>query len=164
MNQSDTNTTDQTDQSNQTADTSDNMGTAAIANAGQNQDNQSVMKETVPASSSNTAAMGSSSASATAATATRQGEQPAALFSSDESQGFRDKWNTIQAGFVDDPRKSVEAADDLVAEVMQRLAQLFADERKNLESQWEQGDNVSTEDLRVALQRYRSFFDRLLSA
>jgi hypothetical protein len=57
----------------------------------------------------------------------------------------------------------VEQADELVAQVMKRLAEIFADERTNLESQWSRGDNVSTEDLRVALQRYRSFFDRLLS-
>jgi hypothetical protein len=63
---------------------------------------------------------------------------------------------------VDEPRRTVEAADKLVASVMQRLAEGFANERSSLEKQWDRGDNVSTEDLRVALQRYRSFFDRLL--
>lgn len=85
------------------------------------------------------------------------------LFSSDETQTFRARWNDIQTGFVDEPRKAVEQADGLVAETMKRLAEIFADERSNLEQQWDRGDNISTEDLRVALQRYRSFFDRLLA-
>jgi len=65
-------------------------------------------------------------------------------------------------GFVDEPRRTVEEADKLVAAVMQRLAEGFANERSGLEKQWDSGENVSTEDLRLALQRYRSFFDRLL--
>ena len=69
---------------------------------------------------------------------------------------------SLQTGFVDEPRRTVEDADKLVAAVMQRLAEGFANERSGLEKQWDRGDNVSTEDLRVALQRYRSFFDRLL--
>jgi hypothetical protein len=70
----------------------------------------------------------------------------------------------VQASFVDEPRKAVQEADNLVASVMKRLAEGFAKERSALEQQWDSGDNVSTEDLRVALQRYRSFFDRLLNA
>ena len=83
----------------------------------------------------------------------------------DERQGadFRSRWFDIQAGFVDEPRKSVEKADELVAAAIKRLAEIFADERKKLEAEWGSGDDVSTEDLRVALRRYRSFFDRLLS-
>jgi hypothetical protein len=69
-----------------------------------------------------------------------------------------------QTSFVDEPRRTVEEGDTLVAELMQRLANSFAEERQSLETQWDRGDDVSTEDLRVALQRYRSFFDRLLSA
>jgi len=69
----------------------------------------------------------------------------------------------VQTGFVDEPRRAVEEADKLVATVMKRLAESFATERSNLEKQWDRGDNVSTEDLRVALQRYRTFFDRLLN-
>jgi len=65
---------------------------------------------------------------------------------------------------VDEPRRAVQQADSLVAEVMKRLAESFAKERGALESQWDRGDNVTTEDLRLALQRYRSFFDRLLKA
>ena len=95
--------------------------------------------------------------------AERAAPQPVQLLVTDEAQNLRSRWDAIQTGFVDEPRRAVEQADSLVAEVMQRLAQLFADERSKLEGQWSRGDNVSTEDLRVALQRYRSFFDRLLS-
>jgi hypothetical protein len=86
------------------------------------------------------------------------------LFAGEETERFRGRWTEIQAAFVDEPRRAVEDADALVAELMQRLAETFARERSNLESQWDRGDDVSTEDLRLALQRYRSFFDRLLSA
>jgi len=89
--------------------------------------------------------------------------QPAPLLVSDETHTFRSRWDSIQTSFVDEPRHSVEQADGLVAEVMKRLAETFAEERSKLEGQWSRGDNVSTEDLRLALQRYRSFFDRLLS-
>lgn len=85
------------------------------------------------------------------------------LFPSQETQQLRDRWHSIQTGFVDEPRKAVEDADSLVAATMKRLAEIFAGERDRLESQWDRGDDVSTEDLRVALRRYRSFFDRLLS-
>jgi hypothetical protein len=84
------------------------------------------------------------------------------LFSESEMGEFRSRWSSVQTGFVDEPRRTVEDADKLVASVMQRLAEGFANERSGLEKQWDQGDHVSTEDLRVALQRYRSFFDRLL--
>jgi hypothetical protein len=85
------------------------------------------------------------------------------LFPGEELQGLRTRWKEIQTGFVDEPRKAVEQADGLVASAMKRLAEVFAEERAGLEKQWDRGDSVSTEDLRVALQRYRSFFDRLLS-
>jgi hypothetical protein len=85
-----------------------------------------------------------------------------ALFPENESKGFHKRWTDIQTGFVDEPRRAVERADELVAEVIKRLAASFAQERSKLEGQWGRGDNVSTEDLRVALQRYRAFFDRLL--
>jgi hypothetical protein len=86
-----------------------------------------------------------------------------ALFPATESDDLRRRWNDIQAGFVDEPRSSVEKADQLVASVIQKLAQVFADERSKLESNWSKGGEASTEDLRQALRRYRSFFDRLLS-
>ena len=85
------------------------------------------------------------------------------LFPENELGDFRHRWQDIQAGFVDDPRVSVRSADELVASLMTRLAQIFADERGKLEHEWDKGESVSTEDLRLALQRYRSFFDRLLS-
>jgi len=85
------------------------------------------------------------------------------LFKDDESGQFRTRWTEVQSAFVDSPRSAVERADSLVAEAMKRLAEMFSDERKKLEGQWDRGDNVTTEDLRVALQRYRAFFDRLLN-
>jgi hypothetical protein len=88
----------------------------------------------------------------------------AALLDDEDAGGFRSRWNEIQVRFVDEPRGSVEKADGLVAEMTGRLTQMFSEERTRLEGQWERGDDVSTEDLRVALQRYRSFFERLLSA
>src|SRR5208282_57100 len=80
------------------------------------------------------------------------------LFSSDEAKNLYARWDAIQVGFVDEPRQAVEQADNLVAGTMKRLAEIFAQERSNLEGQWDQGENVSTEDLRLALRRYRSFF------
>lgn len=86
------------------------------------------------------------------------------LLPDEQSERFTERWQEIQAAFVDEPRESVANADALVADLMQRLAASFSDERERLEGQWDRGDDVSTEDLRVALTRYRSFFDRLLSA
>jgi len=85
------------------------------------------------------------------------------LLSTQETGELRGKWDTIQAGFVDEPRKAVEDADGLVAAAMKRLAETFAAERASLEGQWDRGDDVSTEDLRLALRRYRAFFERLLA-
>ncbi len=86
------------------------------------------------------------------------------LLPADAGEDFRDRWQEIQVGFVDEPQQAVREADGLVAELMQTLAGTFADERARLESEWERGAEVSTEDLRQALQHYRSFFQRLLSA
>jgi hypothetical protein len=85
------------------------------------------------------------------------------LFRNEEAGQFRTRWTDIQGAFVDSPRSAVERADSLVAETMKRLAEVFSEERAKLEGQWDRGDNVTTEDLRVALQRYRAFFDRLLN-
>jgi hypothetical protein len=90
-------------------------------------------------------------------------EERQPLLPQDQAERYRSEWQRIQAGFVDEPRKSVEEADRLVADLMQRLAAVFSDEREQLEKQWDSGDDVSTENLRVGLTRYRSFFDRLLS-
>jgi hypothetical protein len=85
------------------------------------------------------------------------------LFPKDQADHLRTEWTGIQAAFVDAPRDAVQRADALVANTMKRIAEVFAAERQNLEQQWDRGDNVTTEDLRIALQRYRTFFDRLLS-
>lgn len=89
--------------------------------------------------------------------------QASPLFSQQESKDLFAKWDALQVGFVDEPRRAVEQADNLVAAAMKRLAEVFAQERSRLESQWDRGDNVSTEDLRIAMRRYRSFFRRLLA-
>jgi hypothetical protein len=86
------------------------------------------------------------------------------LLPADRTAGYRGRWDDIQSRFVDDPRSSVEQADTLVLEVVQDLQTTFGSERSSLEAQWQRGEDVQTEDLRVALRRYRSFFDRLLSA
>lgn len=85
------------------------------------------------------------------------------LFPNNELENLRNRWKEVQTAFVDEPRRAVEQADGLVASAMKRLAEVFAEERSKLEKQWDRGDTVSTEDLRVALQRYRTFFHRLLS-
>jgi len=98
----------------------------------------------------------------TAGTAATSGVDDAAPLLPDD-EGFQSRWEEIQVRFVDEPRGAVEDADALVATVMQRLAEGFAQERERLEAQWGRGEDISTEDLRIALQRYRSFFQRLLS-
>ena len=90
-------------------------------------------------------------------------EQPVSLFHDEEGRGFRTRWDAIQTGFVDQPKAAVEQADALVVEMLKRLTDGFGNERSKLESQWTRGQEVSTEDLRIALKRYRSFFERLLS-
>jgi hypothetical protein len=87
----------------------------------------------------------------------------APLFGDQTERELRTHWQEIQTGFVDEPRQAVEQADQLVAKLMQQLAQSFSDQRNNLERQWDQAEKISTEDLRIALRRYRSFFERLLS-
>lgn len=121
-----------------------NIGTADIAAASRRRAESEAHQRTVPSNN-------------------EDGSQPTPLLADDELTKFRACWGSIQTGFVDDPRRSVEDADTLVAGLMKRLAETFADERARLENQWSQNGNVSTEDLRVALRRYRSFFDRLLS-
>ena len=103
-------------------------------------------------------------AAATAERTVAAAERSVAMFPGSETSGFRTRWDAIQTGFVDEPRQTVEQADELVAHVMKRLAEGFAAERERLEGQWGRGEDVSTEDLRIALQRYRGFFQRLLSA
>lgn len=91
------------------------------------------------------------------------GSDAGPLFPEDELHNHRARWDQVQASFVDEPRRAVEQADALVANVVTRIAEQFSNERAKLEEQWSKGDNVNTEDLRQALRRYRAFFDRLLS-
>lgn len=122
------------------------------------------------AATTKTAPMGSRTSSEQPATASseqatdaRQSEQQAGGSMQDQKwQYFAGHWDVIQAGFVDDPRGTVERADRLVAEVVQYLAKMFSDERARLESQWSGGDKIGTEDLRLAMQRYREFFQTLI--
>lgn len=85
------------------------------------------------------------------------------LFEEDASRKFRSRWMAIQGKFVDDPRDSVKQADDLVADIIKNVTMSFADRRISLEKQWNNGENISTEDMRQALKRYRAFFERLLT-
>jgi len=85
------------------------------------------------------------------------------LFEGGEAEKFRTRWLAIQSKFVDDPSDSVKQADDLVADVIQNVTKSFANRRDALEKQWNGGEKASTEDLRLALKQYRSFFDRLLT-
>jgi hypothetical protein len=133
------------------------LSTADISSAMNQQQNDA------PSNESGTTAVETRAADNGTSTAQPQGATSTPLFQSDETGTFRSRWQDIQTTFVDDPRNAVEQADNLVADIMKRLADLFANERSQLERQWEQGEDVSTEDLRVALQSYRSFFDRLLS-
>ena len=86
-----------------------------------------------------------------------------ALFADADLEGFRGQWDSVQAAFVDDPRQCVQQADGLVSDVVAQLSSGFAEARSRLEQQWSRGEEASTEDLRVALKRYREFFDRLLA-
>jgi len=90
-------------------------------------------------------------------------ERGVAMFPGEEAAGYRTRWDAIQTGFVDEPRKAVEEGDALVAQMIKRLTEIFAEERSSLEKQWDRGEQVSTEDLRQSLQKYRSFFQRLLA-
>lgn len=90
-------------------------------------------------------------------------EQLEALFPADAAARYRQRWTEVQSSFVDDPRRAVANGDELVAEVMQSLAESFAQERDRLEEELSHTGEASTEALRVGLRRYRSFFERLLS-
>lgn len=86
-----------------------------------------------------------------------------ALFAPTSAEEYRNRWNDIQVGFVDGPGRAVVDADALVAEVIERVAETLAHERGRIEHEWRRTDPPSTEDLRVALQRYHAFIERLLS-
>ncbi|WP_244197162.1 hypothetical protein [Amycolatopsis coloradensis] len=93
----------------------------------------------------------------------RDEDEAQTLFDNVDVDRFRDSWQGIQTAFVDDPQRAVKEADELVAVVIQNLATTFADHKKELESAWSHGE-PATEDLRIALRRYRSFFNQLLKA
>jgi hypothetical protein len=86
------------------------------------------------------------------------------LFEDKDLSGYRGRWDEIQTGFVDEPKQAVEQADELVADLVRQITSSFSESRSKLESQWSEGEEASTEDLRVALTQYRTFFNRLLKA
>jgi hypothetical protein len=86
-----------------------------------------------------------------------------ALFEPAVLNEFNVRWSEVQTGFVDEPRRAVQQADALVSDIIKRIADSFSGERAQLEQQWDRGGDVSTEELRQALQRYRSLFSRLLT-
>ena len=85
-----------------------------------------------------------------------------ALLDREESEHLHTRWSEIQGKFVDEPRSAVQQADALVNEVIEKITQMFVNEHSSLESQWNEGNDVTTEDLRQALQHYRAFFNRLV--
>jgi hypothetical protein len=85
------------------------------------------------------------------------------LLGDNDLSGLRSRWDDVQAAFVDNPKECVQKADTLVAEIVEQLTTGFSETRSRLEGQWARGESASTEDLRVALKRYRDFFQRLLS-
>ena len=133
------------------------LSTADLANADQRPVERDVTREVKEAHAN-------AVADATAKKTPRpEQERSTPLFAGNEADDLRRRWTDIQAAFVDEPRNAVQNADALVASAMKRLAEIFAQERSKLEQQWAKGADVDTEDLRIALRRYRSFFDRLLS-
>ena len=135
------------------------LSTADLASAGESRDTEEqqrpIEQQTADQPASNQAPQRSD-----------QGEREAErtpVMADDAAEDYRARWQETQADFVDDPRSAVATADALVAEVMKRVAEEFANERNGLERQWNEGGEASTEDLRLAFQRYRSFFSRLLS-
>ena len=98
-----------------------------------------------------------------AASAPAESQPERSLFADDELAGLRARWDNVQAGFVDDPQQCVQKADGLVSDAVEQLTSGFAEARSRLEEQWARGEQASTEDLRLALKRYRAFFERLLA-
>jgi hypothetical protein len=120
-------------------------------------------RQTPKQTSASTFASESAASQSSVAGAQANGRNESPLFAENELRDFRARWDQVQTSFVDEPRHAVEQADTLVATVVKRIAEQFAEERSKLEKQWDRGDNVSTEELRQGFRRYRAFFDRLLS-
>jgi hypothetical protein len=121
--------------------------------------------EPVPAgdeSTSRTQTQAPDTRSETSAASTESSSEES-LFASDDLSGLRSHWDEVQAAFVDDPQQCVQRADALVAQVVEQLTTGFSEARARLEAQWARGEEASTEDLRLALKRYREFFQRLLA-
>lgn len=124
-----------------------------------------------PADPAEVEAGGTTQAAVTAAQAeerpVEEGEEPSpasiTLLEPEEEARFKERWRDLQTDFVDDPRAAVRQADALVSELTERLTDRFTLERDELERQWEDAGDVSTETLRVAVRRYRTFFERLLA-
>jgi hypothetical protein len=92
-----------------------------------------------------------------------QDDEPLEILPREQHESLRSRWDAIQGSFIDEPQRSVEEADSLVGDVADRIRERFDEQRRELETVWEKGEEVSTETLRVTLQRYRSFFERLLA-
>ena len=149
----------------------DEAGATTASGAGATAGSTAFRDDSIPPSQAGTAAAAitardASTTGATDAQAAGMGSAGDAgpLLSAEASSSFQRRWEEVQTRFVDEPRGAVEDADGLVANLMKQLAEGFAQERERLEAQWDRGEDISTEDLRIALQRYRSFFQRLLSA
>jgi hypothetical protein len=120
-------------------------------------------RQTPKQTSASTFGGDSAASQSTVAGSQANGRNESPLFAENELRDFRARWDQVQTSFVDEPRHAVEQADTLVATVIKRIAEQFAEERSKLEKQWDRGDDVSTEELRQGFKRYRAFFDRLLS-
>jgi hypothetical protein len=136
--------------------------TPAPSTPGSSTPGSSAAPPSTPAHPQAPSATATSRAGTAAGTAPALAEERSPLFTANESRDLRVQWDSVQVTFVDDPRSAVQKADALVSETIKRLTGVFAGERQKLEEQWGRGADASTEDLRVALRRYRSFFTRLL--
>jgi hypothetical protein len=139
------------------------LSTSDIAAANERDDRQARAARRIPLDADTAAAQADLTPPPADAPRLDDDEPVTQLFAGEDAAGYRTRWGAIQTGFVDEPRRAVEEADTLVAEVMKRLAEGFANERRELEARWEKTDQVSTENLRLAMRRYRAFFERLLS-
>jgi hypothetical protein len=149
--------------------TTDSTGEVESATAGTDSSTVQAESSTVGTDSSTaqtespTAGIGSSIAGTDSLTAGSESSTAESLFAEDELSRLRSRWDDVQAGFVDDPRECVQKADGLVSDVVDQLTAGFSEARSQLESQWARGEEASTEDLRLALKRYREFFERMLA-
>jgi hypothetical protein len=156
--------------------TTDSTGEVESATAGTDSSTEQAESSTVGTDSSKartdsstvqaespTAGTGSSTAGTDSSTAGSESSTEESLFAEDELSRLRSRWDDVQAGFVDDPRECVQKADGLVSDVVDQLTAGFSEARSQLESQWARGEEASTEDLRLALKRYREFFERMLA-